>query len=102
MINKLNNNQISEGALNTNKSVLGATQNVNSNGSQQVTSQNGTDNAQDASLQISFDSIMEQAKQISVENESAVASAKALMASGQLDTPENILKAAQNMLKYGV
>jgi hypothetical protein len=102
MINKLNNNQISEGALNTNKGVLGATQNVNSNSSAQVTSQNGTDNTQDASLQISFDSIMEQAKQIPVENESAVASAKALIASGQLDTPENILKAAQNMLKHGI
>ncbi len=102
MINNIDNNQIPEGALNTNKGVSGATQNVNSNVSQQASPQNSTDSTQDASLQISFDSIMEQAKQIPAENDSAVANAKALIASGQLDTPHHILKAAQNMLKYGV
>ena len=102
MINKLNNNQISEGALNTRKGVLGATQTVNQSSSPQISTQNGPDNTQDASLQVSFDNLIEQAKQAPTEDGSAVARAKALIASGQLDTPENIQKAAQNILKYGV
>jgi hypothetical protein len=102
MINKLNNNQISEGALNTRNGVPGATQIVNQNTSPQVNTQNRPDSAQDASLQVSFGSLIEQAKQPPIEDGSAVARAKALIASGQLDTPENIQKAAQNIVKYGV
>lgn len=102
MINKLNNNQITEGTLNTKKGVLGVTQNVNTSASSQVNTPNGTDNTQDASLLTSFDSIMEQAKQAPVQDGSAVARAKALIASGQLDTPANIQQAAKNILKYGI
>lgn len=102
MIDKLNNNQISGEALNANRGALGATQIVNHNVSPQASAQNGPDNTQDASLQVSFDSLIEQAKQIPTDDGSAVARAKALIASGQLDTPENIQKAAQNILKYGV
>lgn len=101
MINKIDNNQISEGALNTRKGVLGAAQTVNQSTSPQISTQNGPNNTQDASLQVSFDSLIEQAKQAPAEDGSAVARAKALIASGQLDTPENIQKAAQNILKFG-
>jgi len=101
MINKLDNNQISEGAMNTRKGVLGATQTV-THDSPQVSPQNGLDNTQDASLQVSFDSLIEQAKQAPAEDGSAVTRAKALIASGQLDTPENIQQAAQNILKYSI
>ena len=102
MINKLDSNQISEGALNTRNGVPGATQTVNHNTSPQVNTQNRPDSAQDASLQVSFGSLIEQAKQRPIEDGSAVARAKARIASGQLDTPENIQKAAQNILNYGV
>ena len=51
MINKLDNNQISEGALNTRKGVLGAAQTVNQSTSPQTNTQNRPDNAQDALLQ---------------------------------------------------
>ncbi|NQV31731.1 MAG: hypothetical protein HQ515_03510 [Phycisphaeraceae bacterium] len=101
MIDKLNNNQISGEALNANRGALGATQTVNHSVSPQASIQ-GPDNTQDASLQVSFDSLIEQAKQVPADDGSAVARAKALIASGQLDTPENIQKAAQNILKYGV
>ncbi|MCP4452081.1 MAG: hypothetical protein GY809_11510 [Planctomycetes bacterium] len=102
MINELNNNQVSDGALNARTGVLGAAQTVNQNASQQVGTRNSTDNTQDASLKVSFGSLIEQAKQAPAEDGSAVARAKALIASGQLDTPENIQKAVQNILKYGV
>ena len=102
MINKLNNNQVSDGALNARTGVLGAGQTVNPSPSQQVNTPSSTTNTQDASLKVSFSSLIEQAKQAPAEDGSAVARAKALIASGQLDTPENILKAAQNILKYGV
>ena len=83
-------------------SSFGATQTVNHTTSPQVNSQNSPNSVQDASLQVSFGSLIEQAKQPPTEDGSAVARAKALIASGQLDTTENIEKAAQNMLKYGV
>jgi hypothetical protein len=102
MINKLDNNQVSDGALNARTGVLGAAQTVNHDASQQVSGQNSTTNTQDASLKVSFSSLIEQAKQASAEDGSAVTRAKALIASGQLDTPENIQKAAQNILKYGI
>jgi len=102
MINKLDNSQIPEGTLNTNKGVLAGTQNVKNSVSSQINVQNGSDNTEDASLQISFEGLIEQAKQAPDQDDSAVARAKAMIASGQLDTPENIGKAAQNMLKLGI
>lgn len=100
MINNVDN-QIAEGAINARNGVLGPAQTANQSDSPKVSTQNGPDNTQDASLQVSFDSLIEQAKQAPAEDGSAVARAKALIASGQLDTPENIQQAAQNILKYG-
>ena len=102
MINKLDNNQIPEGTLNTNRGVLGAAQNVNNGTSSPINVQNSADNTEDASLQISFNNLIEQAAKAPDQDDSAVARAKALIASGQLDTPENIEKAAHNILKYGI
>ncbi|MCF7972269.1 MAG: hypothetical protein K9N55_00480 [Phycisphaerae bacterium] len=70
--------------------------------SSQVNTQTDTENTQDASLQISFDGIIEKAKQAPTPDGAAVTRAKELIASGQLDTPQNILEAVQNILKYGV
>ena len=55
----------------------------------------------DASLQVSVDSVMQQASQVP-ESANAVEEARQLLLSGKLDTPENIRSAAESMLKYGV
>ncbi len=102
MINKLDNNRVADGALSARMDVSGAAQAVNQNASSQVSTQNSATNTQDASLKVSFSSLIGQAKQPPTDDGSAVARSKALIASGQLDTPENIQKAAQHILKYGV
>jgi len=60
-------------------------------------------NAQaDATLQINFDRLIEQANKIPAEDTDAVQKARQLLQSGQLDTPANIKEAAENILKFGV
>lgn len=56
----------------------------------------------DASLQISNESLIDKANELPSENTSAVEEAKKLIASGQLDTIDNIKAAAQSILKFGV
>jgi len=56
----------------------------------------------DASLQVSYDSLIEQAKQIPPEDASVVQRARELLLSGQLDNPENIRAAAEAIVKFGV
>lgn len=56
----------------------------------------------DASLQVSYDSLIEQAKQIPLENASVVQRARELLLSGQLDKPENIRAAAEAIVKLGI
>lgn len=102
MINKLNKNQVSEGTLNTRKGALVAAQIVNRNATQGVDARNVPEDTRDASLRVSFDNLIEQARQTPTEGESVVAHAKAMITSGLLDTPENTLKAAQNIVKFGV
>jgi hypothetical protein len=56
----------------------------------------------DASLQVSYDSLIEQAEQIAPEDASVVQQARELLLSGQLDSPENIQAAAEAIVKLGV
>ena len=56
----------------------------------------------DATLQINFDRLIEQANKIPAEDAVAVQKARQLLESGQLDTPANIKEAAENIIKFGV
>jgi len=59
-------------------------------------------NLEDASLQITHQEIIEQAGQVPSQDINAVEEARKLILSGQLDTPENIRAAAENIAKFGV
>ncbi len=59
-------------------------------------------NTADASLQVSHEAVIEQAQQATAEDAGAVERARQLILSGQLDSPENIRKAAENIVKFGV
>jgi hypothetical protein len=56
----------------------------------------------DASLQTDFASLIENAAQPPQTDEQAVMRAKELLASGQLETPENITAAARNIIEFGI
>ncbi len=56
----------------------------------------------DASLQVSYDSLIEQAKQIPPEDAGVVQQARELLLSGQLDNPQNIRAAAENIVRFGI
>ena len=60
----------------------------------------GDANQVDASLQVSYDSLIEQAKQ--TQEVTSVEQARKLIASGQLDTPENIRAAAEAITILGI
>jgi hypothetical protein len=61
-----------------------------------------TNDQADASLQISYSSLIEQAKQSQQQEAITVEQAQKLIASGQLDTPENIRAAAEAIAKLGI
>ena len=56
----------------------------------------------DASLQVSYDSLIEQAKQIPPEDTGIVQRARELLLSGRLDNPENIRAAAEAIITLGI
>ena len=56
----------------------------------------------DASLQVSYDSLIEQAKQSTPEDDNIVQQARELLSSGQLDNLENIRAAAEAIVKFGI
>jgi arginine utilization protein RocB len=60
------------------------------------------DNAKSCSPKIDFDQLVEQAKTASESDPEAVEKARKLLDSGELESQENILKAAENMIKYGI
>ncbi len=69
----------------------------------QSSSSNTPANAKlDASLQVSYDSLIEQAMQVPPEDTDVVQQARELLSSGQLDNPENIQAAAEAIVKYGI
>jgi hypothetical protein len=56
----------------------------------------------DASLQTDFAPLIENAVQPPQTDEQAVLRAMELLASGQLETPENIAAAARNIIEFGI
>lgn len=60
------------------------------------------DNDADLSLQVNYASYIKQANQIQTTDNTAVQNAKQLLASGQLDNPENIHRAAEELITFGI
>lgn len=56
----------------------------------------------DASLQVNYDSLIEQAKQIPQDDASIVQRARQLLLSGQLENPENVREAAENIAEFDI
>jgi uncharacterized protein (UPF0147 family) len=89
MIDKINNNQISDILRDT--SVR-----------QPNCLRSSADNKADALLQVSYESLVEKAQEEPAEDAKAVERARQLLLTGQLDSPANIRKAAENILKFGI
>lgn len=89
MIEKINNNQIPD--------IL-----KESSAKQPDSSGVSINSEADASLQVSYDSLIEKAKQTPPEDANAVQHAKEILLSGQLESPENIRAAAENIVKFGI
>ncbi|MFA6177094.1 MAG: hypothetical protein WC765_11010 [Phycisphaerae bacterium] len=51
---------------------------------------------------VSYETLLASAQQLDTEDNQAVENARNLLLSGQLDTLENIKKAAENILKFGI
>lgn len=60
------------------------------------------DNDVDASLQVDYASFIDMAAQVQQTDAKAVQLAQELLLSGQLETPENIRAAAENIAELGV
>ncbi|MEN6576831.1 MAG: hypothetical protein ABFD90_10855 [Phycisphaerales bacterium] len=56
----------------------------------------------DATLQVNFADMVNQALQAAETDADAVEKAKELIQSGRLTTPENVRSAAENLLKFGI
>ena len=89
MIDKVNNNKVSE--------IL-----RDSPARQPNSPRSSADNNADALLHVSHELLAEKAQQEPAEDVKAVERARQLLSSGQLCTPENIHKAAENILKLGI
>lgn len=89
MIENINNNQVPDILRESSLRQLGA-------------SKNSGETGVDASLQVSYESLIEQAKLQPQEDDNAVQEARELLLSGQLDSPENIRAAAEAFVKFGV
>ncbi|MHC4114898.1 MAG: hypothetical protein ACYSSL_06240 [Planctomycetota bacterium] len=89
MIEKIENNQVPD--------IL-----KESSAMQSTPSNTSTKTGLDASLQVSYDSLIEQAKQIPSEDAGVVQQARELLLSGQLDSTENIQAAAETIVKFGI
>ena len=89
MINKINNNQIPDIYK---EATARQTPGSRAPGGQQA----------DASLQVSYEALLEQANRKPVNDANVVERARHMLMSGELDKPENIRKAAENLIKYGV
>ena len=87
MIEKIENSQI---------------QNLLGNSSPKKDASKATQDNIDASLQINSETLMQQAADIPIADDRAVAQAEKLLQSGQLDTIENIRQAAANILDFGI
>ena len=89
MIEKINNNQVPD--------IL-----KESSSRQPEPSGDPVDNQVDASLQVTYDSLIEKAKELPPQDADAVERARRLLLSGELESPENIRAAAENIAKFGI
>ena len=89
MIDKIGSNPISD--------CLGKTPNKQ-DGAEAAPAASGAD----ASLEVDFGSLIDKAAEAQSSDAKAVERAKALLDNGQLDSEENILEAADNILKLGI
>ena len=60
------------------------------------------DNDADLSVQVNYASFIDEAIQIPQTDTQAVQRARELLLSGQLESPENILQAAENIITFGI
>ena len=89
MIEKIDNNQIPEIP-------------TESSPKQANSPKEAAKNQADDSLQVNYDSLIEKAKQIPQEGADAVERARELLSSGELESPENIRSAAENITEFGI
>lgn len=59
-------------------------------------------NETDASLQVNYASLIDQATQPLQTDTQVLQQARELLLSGQLESPENIRQAAENIVKFGI
>jgi hypothetical protein len=59
-------------------------------------------NGVDASLHVNYASLIEMAKQTVQTDSNAVQQAQELLSSGELENPENIRAAAENIIEFGI
>ena len=57
---------------------------------------------EDVSVHVNYASLIEKAVQQPEDDAQRVQAARELLLSGQLDRPENIRQAAENIVKYGI
>ncbi|MFZ2146814.1 MAG: hypothetical protein WAV28_06305 [Sedimentisphaerales bacterium] len=60
------------------------------------------DNDVDASIQVDYASFIERAMQAPKTDTQAVQKARELLVSGQLESPKNIKRAAENIINFGI
>ena len=89
MIEKIDTNQIPD--------ILGK-----SSSKQPDSAKTPTNDGVDASLQVNYASLIEKAKQTSQTDSKAVQLAQELLLSGQLESPENIRAAAEDIVKFSI
>ena len=61
-----------------------------------------TDNNTDVSMHVDYASFINMAMQLPQSDPQQVEKAREALTSGQLDTLENVFKAAENIAKYGI
>ena len=62
----------------------------------------GPNNGADATLEVDYDSLIKEVTQIPQTDAQAVQQAKELLASGELENPQNIRQAAENIVDLGI
>jgi hypothetical protein len=89
MIDKINNNSISDVLNEVSRHRSGS-------------SKNTAVPQADASLQLTHNALIEEAKQTQIQDQTAVERARQLINSGQLDTVENIRAAAEAIAQFDI
>ncbi len=89
MIEKIDNNQINN--------IVGKSSSDPGN-----TTANSLGSEVDALVQVNHDSLIEKASQLPESDPNAVERARELLASGELESDENIRAAAENIVKFGI